>query len=96
MRVCGFQVEAADGRAGELGEFDGAEFGLVDRAAGAVGGEDGWGAFVEDAAQAEEALTAAAGAGAAHRAVAEESCRVRVISSPSKLWLMRMVAWVLR
>jgi hypothetical protein len=48
-----FEVEAADGGAGELGQFDWAELGLVDGTAGAVSGEDGWSAFVEDFAEAE-------------------------------------------
>ena len=66
------QVEAAYGRAADLGEFDGSGFGFVDWAARAVGGEDGRRFVVEDAAQGDEAFAASATAGASDGAEAEE------------------------
>src|SRR5579859_6030936 len=48
------QMEDADGRGGELGELDGAHLGLVDGAAGAVGGEDGGAATLDYALEPEQ------------------------------------------
>src|ERR1039458_2802121 len=66
-------MKSADARASETGEFDGAGFSLVNRAARAVGGEDRGAAGFDDLLEAEQAFTSAARAGAAHGFVSEET-----------------------
>ena len=68
----GFEMECADGRAGELGELDGARLGAIDGSARTVGGEDGGRAALDDLLEAEEAVAAAGGAGAARGMETEE------------------------
>ncbi len=65
-------MKSADARAGESGELDGAHFGAINRAAGAVGGEDGGAAAFDDLLEAEQAFARAARAGAAHGFESEE------------------------
>lgn len=66
-----FKVEAADGSAADLCEFDGARLRLVDGAAGTIGCEDRWSSFFEDVTESDEAFAASTGAGASHGAIPE-------------------------
>ncbi len=90
----GFKVKGADGRAGHLRQLDRTHLGAVDGSARTVGGKDGRLAAFDHLRKAQQLLARAAAAGAAHGMEAEG--RMRVINSPSKLWLTRMVAPVRR
>ena len=90
--VLGLQMKGADGRAGHLRQLDGAHLGLVDGAARAVGGKDG-GAAALDNVPRPSSPSRAPRELEPRTASKPNSLRMRVISSPSKLWLMRMTAW---
>jgi len=70
--VLGLQMEAADGRAGHLRQFDGAHLGLVDGAARAVGGKDGGTTTLNDVRQSHHPTPPAVAAGTAHGVIAKK------------------------
>jgi hypothetical protein len=68
----GRRWKGADGRAGQLRQLDGAHLGLIDGTAGAVGGEDGGAAGLDDVLEPQQSLARAARTGAAHGIEAEQ------------------------
>ena len=89
-------MEGANARARQMRQPDGAHFGAIDRPARTIGGKDGRRAVLDARCFSPSNPSRAPRELEPRVVLNPNSSRMRVINSPSKLWLTMMVAPVRR